>query len=472
MGDTEDQTDTNAEFPRAANPIPVLKLLYGPTSEGPRQWSLAGRRVDLGREASGPSDVLLAHDRKTSSRHARITRDGDCISVVDLGSRNKTFVNGHAVDSANLDDGYVLRIGDTLLLLRWEEAELLDAPAECAWLHQLVAGSSPAVCQLRHDLVQVAPSEKAILICGESGTGKDLAAQAIHRLSGRRGALVVVNCATVPVSLAESTFFGHVEGAFTGAKRSLGRLREADGGTLFLDELGELPVELQPKLLRVLEDGLVTPVGGSQAVSVKLRVISATNRNVRQAAPRGEFRNDLLARLSGLRLDLPPLRNRREDILPLFLRFLDRPELELSARLAEALLLYRWPLNIRELSGFAEFAKTFVLPGPRLDVPRLLESLARGTVMDVPAEGASKQVEPTALTSTLPNREAAADHGTTMPSSKDEKPPIDREVLLRLMTENDGVIARVAEKLKRSRRQVARWLAAFGIDPDTFRHGK
>jgi len=470
MGDTEDQTDTNASLPRAASRLPVLKLLYGPSSGGPRQWSLAGSRVELGREVLGAGDVRLAQDRKASARHARITKAGEALVVEDLGSRNQTFVNGHAVDSRPLSDGDVLRIGDTLLLLRWETAELLDASHELAWLHQLVAGCSPAVCQLRHDLVQVAPSEKAILIGGESGTGKDLAAQAIHRLSGRRGALVVVNCATVPVSLAESTFFGHVEGAFTGAKRSLGRLREADGGTLFLDELGELPRELQPKLLRVLEDGLVTPIGASQPVAVKLRVISATNRNVRHAAPRGEFRHDLLARLSTLRLELPPLRSRREDILPLFQRFLGMPELEVPARLAEALLIYRWPLNIRELMGFAEFAKTFVLPGPRLDVPRLLESLSSGTVMDAHSTEPDAQVEPASQIAL--SREAVAGTGNAAPSTSDEKPPIDREVLLRLMNENDGVIARVAERLKRSRRQVSRWLAAFGIDPSAFRRDK
>lgn len=470
MGDTEDQTDTNATFPRAASRLPVLKLLYAPSSGGLRQWSLAGGRVELGREVQGAGDVRLTQDRKASSRHARITKAGDALVVEDLGSRNGTYVNGHAVDSRPLSDGDVLRVGDTLLLLRWEAAELLDASPELAWLHQLVAGSSPAVCRLRHDLVQVAPSEKAILIGGESGTGKDLAAQAIHRLSGRRGALVVVNCATVPVSLAESTFFGHVEGAFTGAKRSLGRLREADDGTLFLDELGELPSELQPKLLRVLEDGLVTPIGASQPIAVKLRVISATNRNVRQAAPRGEFRHDLLARLSPLRLDLPPLRSRQEDILPLFQRFLGMPEVEVPARLAEALLLYRWPLNIRELLGFAEFAKTFILPGQRLDVPRLLESLSRGTVMDAPTAEAGEHVE--AGSRMAPSREVAVGTASSAPSTNDEKPPIDREVLLRLMKENDGVIARVAEKLKRSRRQVSRWLAAFGIDPSAFRRDK
>jgi transcriptional regulator with GAF, ATPase, and Fis domain len=190
---------------------------------------------------------------------------------------------------------------------------------------------------------------------GESGTGKELVAQALHRLSRRTGRFVAVNCGALPSELAESELFGHEKGAFTGAAaRKPGLFEAADGGTLFLDEIGELPMHVQPKLLRALELKQVRPVGGSAERSVDVRVVAATHRDLAAAVERGTFRFDLQQRLWGAELCLPPLRERKEDVLPLAGRFLDEIAAEtgprvLSPRALEVLLAHPWPGNVREL---------------------------------------------------------------------------------------------------------------------------
>jgi transcriptional regulator with GAF, ATPase, and Fis domain len=212
---------------------------------------------------------------------------------------------------------------------------------------------------------QVAKTESTVLILGESGVGKELVAAAIHRMSPRReGPLVRVNCASVPRELFESEFFGHVRGAFSGAFRDRqGRFQLADGGTLFLDEVGEIPLDLQSKLLRVLQEHTFEPVGDDRTRTVDVRVIAATNRNLSIAADRGRFRSDLYYRLSVLPIHVPPLRERREDILPLARSFLKSTAARLHVRepvlhaAAEAALLsYDFPGNARELQNVVERA--------------------------------------------------------------------------------------------------------------------
>jgi transcriptional regulator with GAF, ATPase, and Fis domain len=226
-------------------------------------------------------------------------------------------------------------------------------------------GQSAALRKILQQIELVAPTDASVLILGESGTGKELIARAIHDRSKRSTrALVKVNCASVPHELFESEFFGHVKGAFTGAVRDrVGRFQLADGGTLFLDEVGEIPLALQSKLLRVLQEGEFERVGEDRTRRVNVRVIAATNRQLEQEVVAGRFRQDLYFRLSVFPLEVPPLRERREDIAMLAVHFIERsaarlhlPTPRLSEANVEALCRYPWPGNIRELQNVIERA--------------------------------------------------------------------------------------------------------------------
>ena len=226
-----------------------------------------------------------------------------------------------------------------------------------------LVGVSPAMDRVRSLIAQVAPTEARVLITGESGTGKELAAQAIHRQGPRRRRpFVSVNCAAIPRDLVESELFGHERGAFTGATSSRrGKLELADGGTLFLDEVGDLGLEAQAKVLRALEDGMIERVGGERPKRVDVRVIAATNHDLARAVAKGHFREDLHFRLDVVRLHLPPLRERTEDIPPLLEHLtrrvaarLGRPPMGFAPDAVAALRRYRWPGNVRELLNAIE----------------------------------------------------------------------------------------------------------------------
>ena len=212
---------------------------------------------------------------------------------------------------------------------------------------------------------KVAPTETTVLIQGESGTGKELAARALHLLSPRANKpLISVNCAAIPESLIESELFGHEKGAFTGAVSArTGLIEAADGGSLFLDEIGELPAEAQARLLRVLQESEIRRVGSTQSQKVNVRMIAATHRNLKAMTRTGEFREDLYYRLNVMQIRIPPLRERRGDVLGLASRFLKRqaeklgrPDLSLSPEAMQALERYRWPGNVRELENAIERA--------------------------------------------------------------------------------------------------------------------
>ncbi len=236
--------------------------------------------------------------------------------------------------------------------------------------HKEMIGESPAMRELFDMIDRIAATPSSVLISGESGTGKELVARALHRRSNRRdGAFVAVNCAALPDSLLESELFGHVKGAFTDAKEDKeGLFVQADGGTLLLDEVGDLPVSLQPKLLRVLEEKKIRPVGADEQVEVDVRILAATHRDLEQQVQEGQFREDLYFRLNVIELNLPPLRNRGRDVLRLAQHFVeefaDRSEQEvtgLSPEAGRALVQYDWPGNVRELRNYIERAVVLAL---------------------------------------------------------------------------------------------------------------
>jgi two-component system response regulator AtoC len=239
-------------------------------------------------------------------------------------------------------------------------------------------GQSPAMQDLYQLLRQVAPTRSGVFVIGETGTGKELVARAIHQESGRSGLFVPINCAAIPAELIESELFGHRKGAFTGADRDrMGRFEASSGGTLFLDEITELPLALQSKLLRVLQENSVERLGSHNPVAVDLRVVAASNRDPQQAVSDGHLRADLYYRLNVVRVEVPPLRARREDIGLLAAHFLERYSRELGratprlgAATQERLAAYDWPGNIRELQNLMERA-VVLARGPEIGVDQL-----------------------------------------------------------------------------------------------------
>jgi DNA-binding NtrC family response regulator len=308
---------------------------------------LSGRdELVVGRDAD--SDVML-DAALISRRHARLRRTGSSWFIEDLDSRNGINVNGEAVKQAAITDGDVIRVGAfvgmVLVFGRNEEPvyELVD--------EDLFGG--PDLRSLVDQVNVAAASDFPVVLEGPTGTGKDEFARAIHRRSRRAGSFLAINCAMYQPATAAAELFGYRKGAFTGAERaSPGLIRAAEGGTLLLDEITDLPLEVQPQLLRAIENRELIPLGESQTVPINVRFLCATQASLREAVETGSFRADLRARLEGARIVMPPLAERRGDTPFLFLHLLRKssqnPPVP-DARILEQLCLYEWPLNVREL---------------------------------------------------------------------------------------------------------------------------
>ncbi|MDC0714839.1 sigma 54-interacting transcriptional regulator [Stigmatella sp. ncwal1] len=297
-----------------------------------------------------PSCEVVIQDRFISGRHLKVTRREGLFHVVDLSSTNGTFLGPTRVFEVEIPLNTCLRVGETELL--FEPRTALQGEAK---RHGLI-GDEPCIRQLMDLVERVAPSSAAVAVFGESGTGKELVARALHACSTRADQpLIPLNCAAISRELIESELFGHERGSFTGAQTARkGAFEEADGGTLFLDEVGELPLDLQAKLLRALESGEIKRVGASRPVHVDVRVVAATNRDLLAASREGKFREDLYYRLCVIPLTLPPLRNRRGDIAPLAEHFVRTyaprgQAVKLTQAALERLQHYAWPGNVREL---------------------------------------------------------------------------------------------------------------------------
>lgn len=326
----------------------------------------AGTVLGLGQQAQvvGRHGAHLpVADSLLSRQHLQLLADSEGVTVTDLGSRNGTFVAGRRVDRARLSHGGVLRFGNTVAVLEADSGTALDFAAPSPE----VPGLTERARQLRRDLHAAAQQQQHLLLLGETGTGKEHAAAAFALHTGRKGPLVRLNIAAVPAELFEAELFGHVAGAFTGAAAARpGRLREADRGVLVLDEIGELAPALQPKLLRVLEEPTIRPVGASRDVAVDVRIVASTNADLDALVARGKFRADLLARLCYCEVRLPTLRERRADLLhladavqPVQVRGRTVPwRTRITPEALEALLLSDWPHNLRSLRGVLARAHT------------------------------------------------------------------------------------------------------------------
>jgi transcriptional regulator with AAA-type ATPase domain len=371
--------------------------------------------------------------RFMSSTHARIVRDENRWTLHDEGSKNGSHVNGRRVSEHVLEDGDILELGRTLFLFRDD----LNVRPELARDEDASKGDdralltlSPELAQRYHALAEVARSQVSILLEGDTGTGKEVVARAIHELSGRTGPFVAVNLGGLG-SLVEGQLFGHVRGAFTSAIRDeQGYVRAAHEGTLFLDELGDLPPAAQASLLRVLQEREVVPVGSTRSVKVDVRVVSATHRPLDRMCENGAFRKDLLGRLAGFRQTLPKLSDRREDLGTIIAHILlkiapDRAaRMRIQTEVGRAFLAYAWPLNIRELEQCLSVA-----------VVRATNDLI-----------------------SLEHLEGTM---TTSSGSSDQEL---RRTLIALLQKHHGNVSEVSRVMGKHRMQIQRWMKRLGID--------
>jgi len=442
MGRVEDERPTRA---RLVIVFPVGLGASIPLGEG--ELVLGRKPGDRGHKLDDPT---------VSRRHFAVRWDGgDGVHVgLDLGSRNGSRIEGRrqALDAEPraLDDGDVIRMGDVLMV--YERGTALDAADDAAVDREAVPGRAARAVQLRAAIGAAAPDPSPVLLIGETGTGKEYVAREIHRLSGRRGPLIPVNCAALSPQLIESQLFGHKKGAFTGAQADHeGLFRAADGGTIFLDEIGELPKELQPKLLRTLQEGEVHPVGETRPVRVDVRIVSATLRDLDEMIERGSFRLDLYARLSPFEVRVPALRDRRVDILDWAERLhrawyaqRDREAsggLGLDADAAERLLLHDWLDNLRGLDRLVH--RLCSEPGSAVDA-RVLLSTGSGIV--------------------LPKREAAPEpKGEAAAPTPKKRPKPTKEELVAALEQHEGSVRATAKYFDRDRRQIYRWLDQYGL---------
>jgi len=335
-----------------------------------------------------------------------------------------------------------------------ENANLRARASETYGLEQIV-GESAKIKELRQLIKTVAPTDARVLILGESGTGKELVAGALHSLSNRsKSSYVRINCAAIPETLLESELFGHEKGAFTGAiKQKLGRVEEADGGTIFLDEIADMSRPLQAKLLRFLEDGTFTRVGGTQELRVSVRLLAATNRDIIDAIRSGQFREDLFHRLNVVQFRLPPLRERDDDIVLLAQHFIDmfgalmnKPIRELSRGARMKLQAHHWPGNVRELRNVIERAL-------------ILENTSEIQSTSLP----DFQIEARLHKAGTPDALAAAEGG-----SLDEiLANFERSLISGLLEQNHFNVSRTAEQLRISRHALRYRMQRLNIAGDT-----
>jgi transcriptional regulator of acetoin/glycerol metabolism len=441
-------TEAASVASRAAVPGAALVWLFPGSAGAPvgLDWG------DKGELTIGRDEACAVHltGNDVSRRHAVLRRnpEGPGVIIADLGSRNGVRVNGRAVSEAPIGLGDVVRLGGWVGVLTANPGALIQI-APGLWGG---AALQAAVAPLR----QAAASDLPIVLEGETGTGKEVVTRALAGWSGRPGPLVAVNCAALPESLAEGELFGYRRGAFTGADRaSAGFFRSAEGGTLLLDEVSDLPLALQAKLLRVLEEREVQPLGETRPVPIDVRIVVAGQQSLREAVRAGRFRADLLARLDGLTVRLPALRDRREDVLPLFSHLLaaggqgHAPAIE--SDLAERLCLHDWPFNVRELVLLVKRLLTLHGGAGTLRAHHLPERIGDGVVAPPPGD----RMTPAARKSTLPQPVAAE--------------PVELPALVVALRASGGNVARAAAMLGISRQRAYRLMEGQAVDLEALR---
>jgi transcriptional regulator of acetoin/glycerol metabolism len=432
--------------PTAFAPYLVLALDTVVPRAGSQRYSLAtidevivGRGARRSVQREGARLRIDVVDGAMSGTHFRIAKRGRGWELEDAGSKNGTFVDGAQVATVALGPDAVIDAARTVFVFRDPggsvDAGDLALPIQGGVLDTL----DPELAARFATIPKLARADLALLVLGETGTGKELLARAIHDGSERKGAFVAVNCGALPATLIESELFGYRRGAFSGATEDRpGLVRAADRGTLFLDEIGELSQSAQAALLRVLQEHEVVPVGSQTPVRVDLRVVSATCQPLPALVATDRFRRDLFARISGATITLPSLRERRVDLGGLITRLLERHDATdrpIARAAARALFAHAWPNNIRELDQAIRAA--IAVSDGELGTAHF--ALAPLTPPSAP------------------------------PAAVDEAVTVDRERLIELLRQHKGNVTRIATQLGTSRSQVRRLAARFGLVTDDYR---
>jgi DNA-binding NtrC family response regulator len=479
------------KFPDFVPPTKVAYLDRGPTlhlrrctlqavDDPTQEWTFDKEEVRIG--SMEDNDVVISDDT-VSRYHCRIVQEDTGYVLIDQRSTNGTFINKVRVREAFIKPGSIVSVGQSQLRFNAREEEVQIVPSRATELGGLVGGNA-RMREIYSIIEKIAPTATTVVIDGETGTGKEVVAQAIHSLSPRsRNDLVVFDCGAVPPNLIESELFGHEKGSFTGAMMTRqGLFEQADGGTLFLDELGELPLDLQPKLLRVLENREVRRVGSTKASKVDVRIIAATNRNLEDEVRAGRFRQDLFYRLSVVRLHLPALRERADDIPLLVQHFLDtgsynrKPNNTQKVRAiapdaATVLQNYPWPGNVRELVNVIERATSFcnneILELP--DLPDYIrtaklpprEQARRATT----STGAAPVVPMSASAPTPTPPEELMAEGVTFKDAKERwVAAFERDYILQLLRRNTGNISHAARAADIDRKYFRKLMKKYDIE--------
>ena len=423
-------------------------------------------KITIGRM---PTCDIVIDDESVSRQHAVIHNTPPNLLIEDLGSRNRTKILGRALgrgDSAVLAVGTVVEIGYASMFV--QVGRPAAAPASAAPSTKAAPVVRDPTMQRLYALLDIiAPSPLNVLILGETGTGKEVFAEAIHRGSTRANApFLKINCAALSGSILESELFGHERGAFTGAiAQKSGLFEAADGGTVFLDEIGELPLETQAKLLRVVEYGEVIRLGSVTPKRVNVRYVAATNRDLNQGIVEQRFRSDLFFRLNGFSVTLPPLRKRKKDIEPLAHHFLARAaqgrQYTLLPDALAALDAYPWPGNIRELKNVLE--RAFVLSGPsaRIDTSHLQLPNAPPPQSDAfDVRGPSDTLPPMPSAGQQMMSTAGGSGGADLRAQRDS---FEKQQILQALEKTSGNQKEAAKLLGVSRRTLINKIEAYGI---------
>ncbi|HEX2656845.1 MAG TPA: sigma 54-interacting transcriptional regulator [Polyangia bacterium] len=453
---------------------------------------LIGGGLAIGRRPpSLPGSTSLAiADKTVSSYHLRIRHlmmGG--YTIEDQGSTNGTFVDGHPLTGPmELQEGALIFAGAQIFVFRtMTEVELDAVAADQQQPMAPVPTLNPTLAVVCAKLRRLAPSSTELFLLGETGVGKEVFAHAIHRLSGRPGPLVAINCAALPRELVESELFGYERGAHSTAKtRKQGLIASADGGTLFLDELAEMPIDVQSKLLRFLQDRTYTPIGGTRLETADVRIVAASSR-VAETGGAPLIQEALLGRLGAQPIALPPLRNRKEDLARLVAHFL-APVLDgrrFESEAFQALFLHEWPHNVRELQKVVNEAELLSRGMPVIGfdhLPPFISDVVDGSVLPKrsdPSASERLEVSPTPGSGPIPGRPRVEPGSITFggeartrsvdparpPMLRRRRPVPSVDELRRLLRETEGNVAEVARRLDRQYAVVWRTMKRYGILP-------
>ena len=438
---------------------PGLVLLYADSfREVPAAFLLQEERHVIGRDATAADLTLQAP--AVSRVHAEVVREGRRFIVRDLGSRNGVIVNGRKVQSSELEPLDEVRIGDAIFKFVEDDAEqyaryridgaLPPGVARRAQQPSALAGGYQ-IDAIVAEIERVAATPLSVIVRGPSGTGKEVIASELHRLSGRRGKLAAINCTALPQNLIESELFGYKRGAFSGADRDKpGLIRHAEGGTLLLDEIGDMPHEAQAKLLRVLQAREVLPLGATTPEPVDVRVVAATHRDLEKLQREGKFREDLFARLNEYSVELPALHERKEDVYLLTQTFLARHSgagKTPTFAFMSGLLHYDFPYNVRELEACIK--RALALADGGLLEPEVLPEAVQDAMDDYGRDAGARLSQP--------------------PEDESQGAP-DEPALRELLTKHQGNVAAVGRELGKARMQIHRWMKRYGVDIAEYRN--